>query len=361
MHKLINSEILKIQREYLQLLQGLIVNVHRSKIASAIDNVLVFWHSHRRVTSLFLNCLDQSSRAYLFTGASYLNTKDNNHYPFVLLGDIHIVDDPLCKFAKIFPRIVTKQQQNLHFDYIVNATNDIIDIIQRYNQYILVLPVTFGFHEENHEINEVSTKNFLYLFKEEFSSIKEYATKLVKIEDIFDALKDECKNIPISDATSTGCGLIEEFNELKTNSLISGLASSSDSFLFYTYVHGMLTQSLDIILCCLRFGIVPYIRSRTCFYYAASAAGNFLKISEIRNMHFHMTCAYILYKTFPEGFERIGFEEYCKAARDFDIDSRFSALLLKHLETSQLSFREIKAELKVCFGQLAESLKVSLD
>lgn len=360
MDKLIRSEIIEIQREYLQLLQNSMKHFNSSNSACAIDNLLIFWHSHRRVISLFLNSFDPSSRAYLFAGASYLNTKDNNHYPFVSLGDIHIVDDPLCKFARAFPGIMSMQKEGFYSDFIINAANDIIDIIKKYNDFILIIPVTFGFHEDDQKINEVSTKKFLHLFRKNFTSLKEYLSEIVTIEDVYSALKDECKNyLPMSDATPIEDGLITCFNEFKKTFPFCDQKNNSDSFLFYMHTHGMLAQSLDIILCCMKFNLVPYIRSQTCFYYTATAVSNILEISAIKDVYFRMTCAYMLYRYFPAEFDSIDFEKYCKTVMAYDIDLRLNPLLSRYLETSQLSLSEVQAELLTCFDQLAKSLNIS--
>lgn len=328
---------------------------------SAIDSILVFWYSHRRAISLFLRSFDQSSPAYLLAGASYLNTKDNNHYPFVSLGGIHIVDDPLCKFARAFPSIMSMQKESFYSDHIVDAANDIIDIIDKYNDYILIIPVTFGLHEEDKKINEASTKNFLNLFKKKFSNLNEYLSEVVTIEDVYGALKDEWKNcLPISDSTSIEDGLIKGFNKFKRTFPFRDGKHGSDSFLFYMQTHGMLTQALDIILCCIKFNLIPFIRSKTCFYYTATVVNSFLENFAIKDTYFRMACAHILYESFPAEFEHIGFEKYCKSVMTLDIASQLNPLYSRYLETSQLSFSEVQAELHTCFDQLAKSLNISL-
>lgn len=362
MHNLIRTDIFEIQHEYLQLLQKSVHSLNNANANCIIDNVLVFWHSYRRTISLFLISLEQSDQAYLFTGASYLRVNENNHYPFTSLGRIRVIDDPLCKLAKAFPAVAMNQAQNFYFQHIIDTINDEIEILQKYNNYILILPVTFGFFDENIKIHKASINNFLYLFQEKFTSIEDYASKITTIEEIYHALKDEWKhNLPISDTSPLECGLINSFNEFKTTLPFQNIKNSSDSYLFFMHIHGMLMQSLDILLCCIKFNFVPYIRSRTCFYYTSTAASNFFEIPILKDINFCMTSAYILYDSFPEALTHIDFERYHEAINDLNVfEARLNPLLSKYLETSQLSFSEIQTELQASFEQIAEYFKVSL-
>ena len=126
----LHSEISKIQQEYLQLLQESVKNISEVNPIGIIDNILVFWHSHRRTILLFLNSLEQEDKTYLFTGASYLKVKDNNHYPLISLGKIHIIDDPLCKLAKAFPALAINKAHNFYFEHINHTISDTIEIIE---------------------------------------------------------------------------------------------------------------------------------------------------------------------------------------------------------------------------------------
>lgn len=357
------SEIFQIQREYLHLLQNSIKFFNEKSALHAIDNIAVFWYSHRRAIALFLNSLPQNFRTYLFTGASYLGTKRNNHYSFVSIGDAHIIDDPLCRLSAVPRKEDNQTVPKQLIDYMVDAAKDSIDIIQNYNSHILILPVTSGFHEEDEKIAEVSVKKFLHLFKEEFSSIEEYNSKLITIEDIHSALKDEWRDsLPMSDTSAIEDGLIKGFHDFKNAVPWLMGRNTSDSHLFFMHTNELLTQSIKILFSCAKFGIIPYIRSTTCFYYTFQIARSFLETPTIKNAVFRMTCAYILYKSLPEVFGSVEFDEYSNAAKNLDIvDSRLNILLSKYLETSELSFSEVQAELHTCFEHLAEKFKLTLN
>ena len=94
------GELCKIQKEYRQLLEELYDEKDKDEFVYVIDEISLFWYSKRNVIELIMGNISDNFDTYLFTGATYLDIGEGEHYPFVSLGKVHIVDDPLAKYAE---------------------------------------------------------------------------------------------------------------------------------------------------------------------------------------------------------------------------------------------------------------------
>ena len=92
----LNKTIVNIQDEYLNLLIKIKDQINTENFMCIVDEINIFWTLYTKIINLYLSTISIQDNAYVFTGATYLDLDDFEHYPFVTMGNIHIIDDPLC-------------------------------------------------------------------------------------------------------------------------------------------------------------------------------------------------------------------------------------------------------------------------
>lgn len=125
----LNKTIINIQNEYLDLLIKIKDKLNTGDYLYIIDEINVFWNSYMQIINLYLKTISVNDNAYVFTGATYLDLNDFEHYPFVMMGDIHIIDDPLCKYAKVSYRCQNQSFSKTLKSQIIQSIDDNIKIL----------------------------------------------------------------------------------------------------------------------------------------------------------------------------------------------------------------------------------------
>ena len=97
------NKIKEIQNEYLNMLINIKDKIDTVVYMFIIDEINIFWYSKREIVKLYLSNITLKDNVYIFTGATYLDVDDFEHYPFIMMGNAHIVDDPLCKYSRVVP------------------------------------------------------------------------------------------------------------------------------------------------------------------------------------------------------------------------------------------------------------------
>lgn len=82
MKNLLDAEIESLQFEYLTILKNALNNFYDENIEACLDEILVFWSKKKTRVIPIIQSYIKSEDTYLFTGASYLDIDDNEHYPF---------------------------------------------------------------------------------------------------------------------------------------------------------------------------------------------------------------------------------------------------------------------------------------
>ena len=93
------SKITQIEDEYRKLLAALLPIIKSDDVVEALDEIQLFWLRHIEIVQLYLYTTFGGPESYAFTAATYLDYDANEHIPFLLLGNLHILDDPLNGYA----------------------------------------------------------------------------------------------------------------------------------------------------------------------------------------------------------------------------------------------------------------------
>lgn len=96
---LLLNKILSIQDDYQRLLTKLFPKFQSVRFLEALDEINLFWVRHIDVVQLYLKTQFPSNNSYVFTAATYMDFEDREHLPFLLIGENHVLDDPLGKYS----------------------------------------------------------------------------------------------------------------------------------------------------------------------------------------------------------------------------------------------------------------------
>lgn len=315
---LLFEKICLIQTEYRDILEKIVDHVSPDNISDAIlDEINLFWATRLKIVDLYLRNLSASQDTYAFTGATFLDLDELEHYSLMLLGDIHILDDQAYIYANVVAKVKNPEFTQRMIKQIVNSIRSNLEIISKFNNNILVLPLRSSDFEYRELIQKNINHAFLELFKNPPNSMEEYFETYTTIDDLCNGLRDDVSNVLIlSDTDDISKQFKERLNiAIKDKSLSLGI-NESPAFRFCTIVTGYLGQALDIILSCGTYKTIPYIRYSVAFHYVLLLSQNFSEQKEIQTMFFKCCLARAVYRDFDiERFKEIDFNVYHTAVR----------------------------------------------
>lgn len=317
---ILNDEIANIQVEYARILQSFDAN-KIDNFNNAIDEINLFWYSNRITVDLYLKNISQSYDCYAHTAGGMLDTTDYEHYPFILLGKKHIIDDPLSRFSLNISNLPDIQYKKRIISAINNAVSDNIDILKHYNKAITILPITTIYEKDFRSIGEISEKTFIDMFKDSTMAIADYDNNFLSIDDVQAGLLD---HIPDQILFSDDCSPNENFR-LRFKRFVESVHNpfgkgAPDAVVFKTALIGFIIQAITVISIYREFKIVPYVRNFMSSYYINLFAPNFYSDEIIQNILIRSRIAFIAYNNFNfELAKSINFFEYTEKVKQFNV------------------------------------------
>ncbi len=341
---LLFEKICLIQTEYRDILEKIVDNVSPDNISDAIlDEINLFWATRLKIVDLFLRNLSPTQDTYAFTGATFLDLDELEHYSLMLLGDIHILDDQAYIYANVVAKVKNLEFTQRMRKQIVNSIRSNLEIISKFNNNILVLPLRSSDFEYRELIQKNINYAFLELFKNPPNSMEEYFETYTTIDDLCNGLRDNVSNVLIlSDTDDISKPFKERLNiAIKDKSLSLGI-NESPAFKFSILVNGYLGQALDIILSCGTYKTIPYIRYSVAFHYVLLLSQNFSEQKEIQTMFFKCCLARAVYKDFDiERFKEVDFNVYHTVVRKSnfyqDLLSEFSVQSMECVSANEMN------------------------
>lgn len=263
----------------------------------ALDEIVVFWNKNLDLIRIFLYSYVAQTESYVFTASTYMDIEDKENYPFMLLGGMHIMDDPLGKYCELCKRMREGQVTGGFLEQIILTAKDNIKIIEQCKEEIIVLPLRlFNQRPEDSQVLQIGEKAFVSLFKD-ISSIKEYFEKCSTFEDILLYAREDIGNIILFDeGDNKDMPLEDRFKQSVPNipHLIEG--KFSEGGLFFQMVFGSIQQAVDVILSCIEFRVIPLIRYPVVFNYFLLLIDNFQDIEIGVQIKYKACIANLVYK-----------------------------------------------------------------
>lgn len=288
--------------------------------AIALDEIVVFWNENLDLIRIFLNSYVAQTESYVFTASTYMDIEDKENYPFMLLGGLHIMDDPLGKYCEVCKKMGERQVSGGFLEQIILTAKDNIKIIEQCKEEIIVLPLRlFNQSPEDSLIFQIGEKVFVSLFKD-ISSLKEYFEKCNTFDDILLYAREDIGNIILFDENDNkDMPLKDRFKQSIPNipHLIEGKFSEGE--LFYQMVFGSIQQAVDVIISCIEYRVIPLIRYPVAFNYFLLLIDNFQDIEMGVQIRYKACIANLVYRVCDKdrlshkGFKR--FVDVIKAER----------------------------------------------
>ena len=181
---LLLDKIHLIQTEYKELLATLLPKLKSSHSPEALDEINLFWLRHIEEIQLYLKAWFPGENSYVFTAATFMDFEDNEHLPFLLMGDKHILDDPLSKYSEIRSKMPDGKDAEFLYEQIGVTAEDNLKLLENVHGEILILPLRL-LNQSNgyHSLYSVGGQAFISLFNG-IDNLNDYFAKCNSIDDI---------------------------------------------------------------------------------------------------------------------------------------------------------------------------------
>lgn len=257
---LLEKQIKEIQSQYLDLLKTLKPMIEDEKyVEVALDSISLFWRKRKPIIDVYLQYIAKEQNAVFYTAATYFDIENGEQYSFMLMGDLHIFDDPLGKYCEICHQC--SEAPKSIFDKIPVCADDNINLLEKCEGLIIVLPLrSIGSLAEEAELNKLGERAFLEYF-DGITDIGTYFKSCTTINDITKLFKDKYKN--------TVClfeedNITEDFRTRVEKAINIQKSLLGDGYTigdyFYFSLFGPLRQAIDILFLTSNYNLIPLIR-----------------------------------------------------------------------------------------------------
>lgn len=329
---LLLNKIKFIQTEYKELLVSLLPKLKSNCAPEALDEINIFWLRHIETIQLYLKTWFPSENSYVFTAATFMDFEDNEHLPFLLMGKKHVLDDPLSKYSEIHSKMPEGGDADFLFKQICVTAEDNLKILENVHNEILILPLRLlNQSNKNDSLYEVGEKAFISLFNG-INSLDDYFSKCNNINDIIRFARDDIgKLVMFSEDDDTTLPFEERFQIALADTQYMVDENKTDSYNFFMLVYGCIQQAIDIIVSCVEYVCVPYIRYPVSLHYISLLSEGMMDIDHINTLRFKMSVAFVVYKLCDKDrLVTICTEDFLKKNREYSFDaSLFQALAEK--------------------------------
>ncbi len=264
----LTSSMQLIQKEYLALLKKY-EHFDTDEAYSIQNECRIFWLRHKREIDFFLNNYPCDFDTCTFIGGMYLNVANKRELPFFSFGKKHISDDPVAMLVAVGP------QEHLA-GYLKKSIEDDIEIIQKYNGKIFVLPLSYLFVDKNLVLQSADNA-FWHLFADSTINKDSFLNKFSSVNDVIESIGEDA-----------GWGLFLRYEKptLKERYLehlemmhIPICDGKEGVNQFYHLCIGLFAQATAVMEFCINYRTFPFIRDRSLFGYFCLFLANLIHIS----------------------------------------------------------------------------------
>lgn len=327
---LLLDKIVILQCEYKELLSKLIPYMEHDLMSLALDEIILFWNKNINLVQLFLRYYVENEDSYVFTAVTYMDIDDKENYPFMLMGNIHIMDDSLGKFAEVCNKMKNENISREFVELIIETARDNIKVINECNGKIVVLPLRlFNQITENSIVFQAGERAFTSLFTG-ISSINEYFHKCHDFADIMKYARADIADIVLFDE--------DDDRELSFETRFKNavpriphivMGDKSDAIIFFEMVYGCIQQAVDVIISCIEYKTIPMIRYPIALNYFMLLVDNFEDFQEGSELKYKSCIANMVYRLSNKDKLSInGFEHFANIV----VKEKFSEELFDELK-----------------------------
>lgn len=329
---LLLNKIQLIQIEYKELLVALLPKIKNSHVPEALDEINLFWLRHIEVVQLYLKTWFPSENSYVFTAATYMDYDDNEHLPFLMMGDKHILDDPLSKYCEIRNKMPEGKDAEFLYKQIEVTAEDNIKLLENVRDEILIFPLRlFNQSNEHNSLYKVGEQAFICLFNG-INGLSDYFAKCESLDDILRfAREDIGRLVMFSEDDDVTLPFEERFRIALDSTQYMLDPAKSDSHNFYMLVFGYIQQAIDVIVSCVEYGCIPYIRYPVSLHYISLLSKSMLHIEHIVTFRFKMSVAFVVHQLCDKDrLTVVCFDEFLKKNQMYSFNEKLFCVLAEH-------------------------------
>ena len=217
-------------------------------------------------------------------------------------------------------------------------------------------------------LNQSNDYNLLYTVGEQafvslFNGIDSLSDYFVKCDNIDDIMRfarvDIGELVLFSEDDNVTLPFEERFRIALDGTQYMVNTAKSDSHNFFMLVFGYIQQAIDVIVSCVEYGCIPYIRYPVSLHYISLLSESMLDIEHIVTLRFKMCVAFIVYQLCDkERLKTVDLEAFIRKSQDYNFGEKLFYTLQEH-EINERNFfcYEIKPlildELKKWYDYLA--------
>lgn len=329
---LLLNKIHLIQTEYKELLTVLLPKLKNSHAPEALDEINLFWLRHIEEVRLYLEAWFSGENSYVFTAVTYMDYDDKEHLPFLLVGDKHILDDPLSKYAEMRSKMPEGKYVEFVYKQIGVTAEDNLKLLENVHEEILILPLRLLNQSNAHNsLYKVGEQAFVSLFNG-INSLNDYFSKCDSIDDIIQyAREDIGKLVMFSENDDASMPFKERFKDTLAGAQHKVDVNKPDSVNFFMLVFGCIQQAIDVIVSCVEYGCIPYIRYPVSLHYISLLSESMLDIEHIITLRFKMSVAFVVYQLCDKNrLATVCFEEFLRKKQEYDFNAKLFRILAEH-------------------------------
>lgn len=345
------------------MLSALLPKLKSSHSPEALDEINLFWLRHIEKIRLYLKAWFPGENSYVFTAATFMDFEDNEHLPFLLMGDKHILDDPLSKYSEIRSKMPDGKDAKFLYEQIEITAKDNLKLLENVHGEILILPLRLlNQSNEHNPLYKVGEQAFVSLFNG-IDNLSDYFAKCNSIDDIMRfAREDIGRLVMFSEDDDSTLPFEERFRVALAGNQYMVDQDRSDSYNFFMLVFGYIQQAIDVIVSCVEYGCIPYIRYPVSLHYISLLSGSMLDLEHIVTLRFRMSVAFIVYQLCDKDrLAVVPLEEFIKKNQTYNFNKNLFCTLAEHgvnknnfLEhpITQLAIDELEAFYKILSGAI---------
>lgn len=291
------NKLYLIQNEYKELLTVLLPKIKSTHISEALDEINLFWIRHMGVVQLYLRTWFASGNGYVFTAATCMDFDNGEHLPFLLMGDKHILDDPLSSYIVMLRRMQDGEDKKCLANQIVITAECNLRVLENVSPDILILPLRLiNQSVSNDSFYKIGEQIFVSFFNG-IDSLNDYFEKCDSIDDIIRLGREDIGNLVMfSEYDDAQLSFKERFNAEVARSQYMINKNKADVVNFYYLVFGCIMQAVDVITSCIEYNCIPYIRYPVALHYVSLFLEGMSNSKQIKSIYFRMGVAFIIGK-----------------------------------------------------------------
>lgn len=350
---------MQIQTEYKELLKALLPALKAMDSPAALDEINLFWFKHMDLVRLYLANEFAGRDSYVFTAATFLDFDDKEQYPFLLLGKHHVLDDPLCKYSDTCSKMQETHISEKLLEQIILTAEDNIKIIEGCNGNIIVLPLRLlSQTPKDSVLFQRGEQAFISLFNN-INSTKEYFEKCDSFADIIKYTRNDIGEIVLfSESDDKSLPFEQRYYQAKEENSYMIDDDRTESYNFFVMVFGCIQQAVDVIVSCLEYECIPFIRYPVALNYILLLEDNLSDIPFVLEMRYKMCIANLIYRMCDKTkLSQFGFDKFTSLVESFQFNKKvFDSLLQGDVNECTFNIHIAVPIIEKCLTELYSTL-----